>query len=224
MPNPGVELLPGLGRELEMPEADGKHKHEVRKEQKGKNTKINVASDIIQGIIAIAAVGALIYSARTFDSNRITSERQLRAWLIISSVSLANPLGPGLPAQVNFVAKNTGQTPALNVRSRIIGERSGEDFGPHGGRCDPATRLLNPYKSALTVGPGETISNPSLGIFSLSQGCFEDLHRGVAEFIVRGSLTYADIFGSQHVTNFCYQYEGATSRTITACQGNNDLN
>jgi hypothetical protein len=118
-----------------------------------------------------------------------------------------------------LVAKNTGQTPALDLRSHIDKER----WGPRGGRCGQRTHVESPYNSASPLGPGERTANNNL-VVVLDQDCIDDLHRGAASFSVLGVFTYRDIFGTEHVTNYCARYEGLTTRLMTICEDHNELN
>jgi hypothetical protein len=174
----------------------------------------------IQGTIGILFFLTLLYSVRSYDLSRDTRDKQLRAYVVVTSIQVltsktANQqigLQPGTNI-FRFIQKNTGQTPAkylqltLDPEPWLTGGLNTSIKGP----SSPATSGV--------LGPGDMTWNDEV-LSSLSQPAIDDLNRDVAHVQIKGTITYQDVFGKNHHTLFCFFWAGVINGMQPCLQGN----
>lgn len=173
-------------------------------------------------LYTIAAFGGVIYSALIYRSSVKASEKQLRAYVVISNIQLIVPKTPSATGDLQpgdntfrFISKNDGQTPVRHLQLTLSREP-----WITGGVNTTIPGPASP-KSSVVLGPGDTSFNDET-LYNLSAATIDDLHSGVAHLRIRGVLTYRDIFGSEHHTWWCFQWVGGTTR-MQACAAGNDF-
>ncbi len=195
------------------------------------------------GTIVIAAF-TIVLGVATFLLWRATSdlvkgadanaERQLRAYVVIDVCQAVAATSEGdigeekkrLQAGSHAIAivsyKNTGQTPAYDVR--IDGEAELRPW-PLTER-DLTSRPTNPSSQAVLGRDGIfEVNVRELGWGPLVTARIEDLQKGRYAFVVWGRITYRDIFGKQWRTDFRYFIggpRGLTGIRMAAHDGGND--
>lgn len=175
---------------------------------------------LVQIVLALIAVAALFYNARTYNLSRSMGHKQLRAWITLYTVRLARDFSTTAPTAVDLSFKNTGQTPGLNMEWVYD-----PGLGFSGGTCARRVQahIIVPISKGA-IGPGEIASAAGIRIDPLPQACLDDLNNGSSTFSVRGTMKYEDIFGEQRFTNFCFYTTKFSISTLTACRDHNDLN
>jgi hypothetical protein len=143
-----------------------------------------------------AATVALWYATRDLVlSAEKTAERQLRAYVAITEITVENIDSREAPI-VDIHWKNVGQTPAYDFTiwaNLSLREAERTDF--------PTDSLPPISKISLGAGMGGlTQIRSSKG--PLSPATLAALRDGIAIFYVFGTLAYTDIFGVSRFTNF----------------------
>jgi hypothetical protein len=132
---------------------------------------------------------------------RERTAQQMRAYI---TVNIGGAMYQERQRNVRFEGKpmliNTGHTPARNISSRanaaIVTMPLPEDF---------AFPIIDPIKSSATVGSGQTAILSGIVPDYVDDGEVEDIKIGKNNrcLVVWGTVTYEDIFGESHFTNFC---------------------
>jgi hypothetical protein len=134
------------------------------------------------------------------DSSMKFTKIDMRAFLDITAIDPAQfMVGRGLKFQ--FIATNSGRTPAYNVEfkaSQAVGDIVMYDFGN-------LEDSIN--KAKITIGPG--LDSPILlfgGKYNLILSDSLLIQSGKHKWYIWGILTYKDIFTENHRVKFCYEY------------------
>ena len=155
----------------------------------------------------LAVASAVIYAFltyfewKTFDSERKTMEKEnileQRAW--VAPFEIATETDP-IETNISVIVlkfKNTGKTPALNVSEVHCTCLYGQNIPTN----DPPVP-----KSSFLMAPD--------GIFWIHSDSFDSkfinaVKNGIAvPIFMYGKITYDDIFGNPHWTQFCWGLEG----------------
>jgi hypothetical protein len=164
--------------------------------------------------LEIAQQQAQAAQASVAAVNRQTRTEQ-RPWVMPPP---GGPLRPMLmvnsPVATAIVIQNTGKTAAIGVEAMV-----GLDKAPYRGRVPLGA---GKYEFSGTIFPGEKIPPVQVvwGRFAekgrpgptdklsvpilLTSSDYRDLIDGRAFFMLRGIITYKDVFGIRHWTKFCY--------------------
>jgi hypothetical protein len=180
-------------------------------------------------LIGIAAV--VVYSFITWrmwrdsHNNFVVDER---AWVGVSVPTVFPLNGTSIPAAAQLV--NSGKTPARGVEGDIVAtviskgdQPTVGDFSighPHNrlyvgaifpGAPIPMTIAVVHYgpQAAETIVPDETLR--------------QDIANGNRSIIFYGRITYYDVFGVQHWTQFCTGSGAAMQDSLKQCIGYNDV-
>lgn len=164
------------------------------------------------------------------NQTKLNAMLQLRSYVIQDVVNYSN-------YDVSAVAKNVGQTPAVEVtshaRSMITDTHTIESFlkqgidedniesdsqSPRSNMGPNGIYAVSPQKvpNKLTDGTFEKLNN-------FSQSEISDFVNGKKLYWMSGAIRYRDIYGINHRTRFCYYFE-KTFDVRTYCHKNNDMN
>jgi hypothetical protein len=191
------------------------------------------ASRRIQGFIALVTtiyvilVGlqwhamkeTLQVSKNAIEFSKTSLEMTKRPWVVLTRVTTDAPFQAQRAMQVRAVLKNVGETPAMAFSGSIQWQRqlAGAQIS-----CDDS-----PEKSVYTIGPHEetffdtTVSEQPQPITDLIMKDTGNLAgTGVLVLYICGKVTYQDIFGSAHYTDFCAFYSPRREMFMTCLQGN----
>lgn len=129
-------------------------------------------------------------------------------------------LKPGASPQFGIVIRNTGKTPAKNVRHRISGfsQSSNAPFIP--------SYVASPkwMISSTSVLHGDSTQTIQTGAANAPDDEFvSSIKSGEKALYVFGEILYSDVFGRSHTTTFCY-YLKDTIETLRSCSTYNDAN
>ena len=169
--------------------------------------KVTLATAIVGVVILCVYTGLTGYQAYIAKD---TAQRQLRAYVSVIVEKQPDLDGPGTP-EVVFLFKNTGQTPAYHVDSRVsifTGSDSltEEDIK----RTNAFLRGMPESESVLFPGQEfRTSSVPGTGL-PLSAQQKIAISMGAQVLWAMGAVTYTDAFGYRRLTNFRL-YMGGTS-------------
>jgi len=151
-----------------------------------------------------------------------------RAWVSIVIPPVFPLNGTSIPIVTQI--QNTGKTPAADVEADYIATvlKKGEepalgDFSvghPHNRFYGGAVFPNSPIPTTLTfVGYGPATAEPIVPDDALRQ----DIANGNRFIIFHGRITYHDVFGTQHWTQFCTGSGTAILEKLKKCVAYNDV-
>jgi len=154
--------------------------------------------------IAIAIEASLGQAKIAFDAANKQAILSQRAWLHVLVQTQAHtngqPFVVGEPLEIRATTKNTGRTPAINIKSVTKRDVTARDAGG---------KFLEPpfvYRDADYVFNGNlTPDGSSYGDF-VKPFTSTDLDRIISQKVrmyVHGRVEYDDVFGANHWINFC---------------------
>ncbi|MGV3730960.1 MAG: hypothetical protein ACO1NN_09415 [Sphingopyxis sp.] len=126
------------------------------------------------------------------DQAETTAERQLRAYLSISSVVFYDSFAGRDEPQLVISLKNHGQTPATLIRKNV-----GASWFVSAGNVEEI--FNHDYAVESDIFPDATLSVPVLMPRDISNGDEDGL------IFVIGRIDYRDVFGNEHILPFQYQ-------------------
>lgn len=157
----------------------------------------------------LALIGLFVYCCLTFWQGWLTRSSiryNERAWL--GCVLPANFPLEGLTSPANLQVTNFGKTPAREVKGEIIatelmkGEQPAFDFSlghPHNNFYAGAVFPTSPLPVSINVQRYGAKTATAISSAELRQ----DLESQRSYIIFYGRITYTDIFGKKHWTQFC---------------------
>lgn len=171
-------------------------------------------------IQAIAAVIAVCVVKKELRQNKENNERQLRAYVTVSDVSIGAHESDPRKFRVSAKFQNSGQTPAIDVSAVIHGAvRHGTEF-----TCDRPMESVEGGRSSLVIGNGSKPAIVSHAV-DLYQGLTaSEVLTGDYSVFAYGVVKYRDAFDAPHETEFCYvsnpASRGSATPIIAAESGN----
>ena len=173
----------------------------------------------ISGISGLLVLGALFLA---FQSNRIardTAKRQLRAYVGIERVD-AGVLSLGKTFEVKIKYGNQGQTPAISVA--VVGFINAVDLPVDEASLDAIQAQDAEYllPSNKIVGPGVKITKTITSEVEVCPYLVEQLETEASVLLCMGTISYEDVFGSRHSTNFRLKY--GNDRVFHICARGSD--
>jgi hypothetical protein len=159
------------------------------------------------------AMAATIRQGRDALNASIEASRlDQRAWVGVGEMRVVNNMVSGEQLHITVTMKNTGKTPALNLRVS--------------GRLKFRSRLSLPSDAAIS-GEQETTLAPGVGDWVwnlrwsklLTEGDIASLNSGRFELTVYGAVTYRDIFPGTpgRETGFCGVYSAENRPALSSC-------
>jgi hypothetical protein len=153
-------------------------------------------------LLFAATMGLWWATWRLVRSAEKTAERQLRAY-IVAGANGVNINGPqnSVSVSMQIVIKNTGQTPAHDLtvvsKTELLEHPIKMPFN--------FTLISGPDPSRSVLGAGETTASESKSEkpFNGDEMMVAAEPEAGARIYTWGSVTYRDVFGHQHHTNFC---------------------
>ena len=153
-----------------------------------------------------------------------TAKRQLRAYVMASNFRISG-VEDGRTPRVHYVIKNSGQTPAYEVRhyAQIFWSENNESVHETKirlGKADP-DRI-----SISVIGAGETAETDWLFSTPLTIADIVAIHTGAAIMGIAGVMSYRDVFGRRHLATFKkmltphYLEENGCGRFMACRKGN----
>jgi hypothetical protein len=160
---------------------------------------------IVNAVLAFFTFLILIVYSLQLGHMKWQARLDQRAWVGIESLENST-FQEEKPATVELLVRNTGKTPAKNFR--IIGAFG---TGPAGAKPDFEKDLK--WKKEYSVGllmPNGTNRLPIQlkSVPVLTKEKIEEIKDHKFMVFVFGWITYDDVFGISHRTNFCYRLNG----------------
>jgi hypothetical protein len=176
-----------------------------------------LASGILYSLVTLL----MWWAAR--DSLALTRDQVLlgqRAYLIPQQVALAEPLAAGHPVKITFEIKNSGSTPATEVRNA-----AGVWLLPRSALLPAAIAPGSDSGSAVFLGAGETKratpryldDDPDR---TLRASELEAIRTGDLRLYAVVMLSYVDVFKHPGSTTACAVFEPAIGQLIECQEGN----
>ncbi len=159
--------------------------------------------------LLFVATLALWWSTRSLVKGaELTSERQLRAYLVVNVKDFVWPRSQGGPLTITLEIKNTGQTPAHDLRS--LSRTAFLDYPLSPGfdfslpfSQDPSVGLLGPGESIYITASDQLTGDEWLVLKW-------DKKKRLCTY---GTLTYRDIFDASRHTNICIIHDVTVDET-----------
>jgi hypothetical protein len=187
-----------------------KNEGDNRKNYRWGLKRYEIVSILIQGGILFATsaymVTAILQWCALQESNRTSREALTsvqRAFVFATGINLYAPVGAKSAMAIAQI-ENAGVTAATNlviVPNRQI-LQSPKNLGEHFDYPDP---VPGPFPSRM-LGPRETTIS---SITPTDPICLDLLAQGKVRLFEWGRITYTDIFGAPHETDFCFFTVGA---------------
>jgi hypothetical protein len=183
-----------------------------------------VLAALVQAIVAYFMMRGLDHSrdqaeaARaTLELSRQTAERQLRAYMGLSTMELHDGPTPWpLGIKLGFI--NRGQTPAMGVE--VLHRMSLSPVG-HGAVFAPLERPQEVSRSAVL--PGDQYFVATTDAMFERAWPWEGWRRGEYELHVWGEVTYTDTFGNAQRSKFRIRSRAPLHRQFVVCEDGNDM-
>lgn len=156
---------------------------------------------IVTTVLAILTLFLVWYSKRQVSISETNSRIQLRAYVTVLPPELSEDSLYANPLRVAYVLKNSGQTPAMDVRDsvelRIIKRDEIKTLpDPHGFRFAGGGSPITPNVEAVRwLQPNRGPKN------------YGGLDPREDRIFIFGKVTYSDVFGVDHWITFSYQYQ-----------------
>ncbi len=176
-------------------------------------------------VFTILATGvsavAVYYVVRTYRETVLSNERQLRAYINVSTEAAYGDDKGAFLITIKFT--NRGQTPAYDTK--IKSEWNSEGF-------ETADNIsFGETPSRGTIGPNEsgtrvftTKDNQAPGAHLTPHEC-RQIRSGELPLWVYGSVHYTDAFGKDRFTNFRYKFRGGGDTAgLMVCEEGNESN
>lgn len=181
-------------------------------------------SDKIAVIASVVAFLQFLALMATVYVMRRTAQRQLRAYIVagINNVDIQGPENE-VSVTLGVSIKNTGQTPAHDLsvvsRTHLLGHPIKMPFGFTLRTGD------DPSRAVLGAGQETESESPAERPFTGDEMMRAKSPEGGFRIYTWGSVTYRDVFGHKHYTNFCSSLLFNKSEPIAhASEHHNDAN
>ena len=133
-----------------------------------------------------------------------------RAWVCVTEVKVKRRDPSPMPAQIIVTAVNSGRSPALETRFAAKCEIGDTPTGES---------EITGDTSRAPIGPGADLQS-LCGRSYESKAQVDAINEGLQALFVSGMIEYADIFGTEHRTRFCFRYEPVSQEFIAHSEGN----
>lgn len=190
----------------------------ARKQTKADNANAITAQQAI-------AQDSLAKSQTNFEKTSQNAENAFRAdqraWIGISAVNgepTANEIW-----KINIVYRNSGRTPARNLRGHTVFDpikRGDEPHFSYAGKPGFKGGMMTPsgdYSVTLIPTRDKSTGKP----VKMTQPILDEMTAGAEKDFVHGEITYDDVFGCRHWMTFCYFWNVDMS-VFSACTPHND--
>lgn len=164
-------------------------------------------------VLAVSTIGLWIATQSILREAADTSQKELRAYVGVESVTITDPLGAGIKIQIVF--RNYGNTPASNVYANtecdLFSEAKRKAFVVE----------TKPDKS-YPINPTSAFNQQSF-LTKLTHDQITALRRGEGELCIWGNMSYVDCFGGKRETGIRAVMSGPISaHTIMVLQDGNE--
>jgi hypothetical protein len=170
------------------------------------------------GLFAFALVGT--FAIRPLMQKRAHQTAE-RAWVRVQDATIVGPLIQHNVPRANILFHNTGRSPALMTKIRLVMTVWTSNRLPDW-RMPP--KLTTDAESVGAIDPGSTVSQAVSLIAPLTdeQGMY--LERKDWFIVTLGVVSYVDIFGHPHETKLCLIWQETSTEHLSPCEKWNDAN
>lgn len=162
------------------------------------------------GITIAFTIRATNAAVRSNEIAQDTAKRQLRAYVVASTFKLDGAFIDGKP-RVSFVLRNTGQTPAYEVRALA------QTFVARGETVNASKVRFHGRKTEISkgvIGTGGIIGFRVPLSISLRGELLDDIRKGDVEVGVFGVVSYRDAFRRRRLATFKRFLDPADLKTV----------
>ncbi|WP_321866775.1 hypothetical protein [Paraburkholderia tropica] len=202
---------------------------------------LDVAAFIVACIALVGAIASAWYAQRQVAVAKDTEERQLRAYVEVTSVSFAindniaearlapkaSASNPPAFTHSTFVLhlKNFGTTPAhiISVNWQPATFTGSGEIDPNFTFNDKAESVQMGIPTRPILNPGETLDTP-INLTQRNLGILRIREAGKEGLLVFGNVTYEDTFRNRWQNKYCYLVLGSASASprFAACDKHNE--
>jgi hypothetical protein len=156
---------------------------------------------LLTGTLAVFTLILLVFTKKQVSDIEGSSKKQLRAYISVLTPRLGKDSIRSNPLKVAFIMKNSGHTPAYDVRDftqlRIVSTKEADNMpDPHYFKVGEYHQVVGPNVETLVWKQTDGEPRSHLGLSPTEYRVF-----------LYGKIEYEDIFGANHWTTFCYQYQ-----------------
>jgi len=180
----------------------------------GKQTDRLITAATNQALAFKESAGA---AQQTIEVSRGNTRLDQRAWVSTTSTRMID-LVVNKPLKVEIFLKNTGKTVARNVDARVTIRSEPGPFNLRKFRAERPPPKGN--RSRFVILPNSEFTLPAYHSTLLTQERLSLIKSSIVTVYLFGEITYADIFGETHVTEFCAFYDPSTDDFAFCSEGN----
>jgi hypothetical protein len=147
-----------------------------------------------------------LQAEKTFTATIDQFHLDQRAWVAVSDIRATN-LAIGQPFVVTVVFKNTGKTPAEQMKVASVIDPVAEGQKPDFADPKAISRGLLPPNAEANVRLDATSKSAS----GITEAGFDQVNAGKLVIYAHGRVTYDDVFGCHHWATFCYFLHNGSS-------------
>lgn len=153
---------------------------------------------------------------------RDTGLRQLRAYVLIKSESVKLKQANEQSIAVEATDRNFGQTPSLFIIVKggfdVEGVSADRDYGGEISEDKMATMV-----EERTGIPGEDFNGNISSAAGPPESDLRQIGQGKSVIVIRGVISYMDVFRQQRKSEFCYFFDTATPDSLAKLCKNHNL-
>lgn len=161
--------------------------------------KFNFVIAVFAAVSSIATIGLYWIAKNTLDVSQRAFVFAAKADIVGDAPDLKIALPPHAQIGISVTFKNSGQTVSKHQTTTI-----GIFLNPSGGIPDGFSYPTNAPSQPILLAP-----QTETHLFqSISASQLADIKAGKELLFVYGTISYIDVFGNKHRTDYCFQYLG----------------
>lgn len=142
-----------------------------------------------------------------------------RAWLAVQEATIVGPLVQHNVPTATVLLKNTGDSPALTTRVRLVMTVWTSNTFPD---WEMPLKLTTDAENIGEVDPGAVVSQTVSLIVPLTDVQGMHLERKAWFIVILGTVAYADVSGKPHETKRCLLWRDTSTQHLDLCEKWND--
>ena len=174
---------------------------------------------VVSGCVAFFTFVFIVAYAIQLRMLRTAHETAERAWVTVQDATIVGPLIANNIPRVKIAFHNSGRSPALTTKIRLLMTVWPSNKIPEG-KMPPI--LTSEDESVGTIDPGSVASQAISLKTPLSEEQGVHLERKDWFIVTLGVVSYVDIFGNPHETKLCLIWRDTTTERLSPCENWND--
>ena len=178
---------------------------------------VYVFSGCVAFLIFVLVVAFAIQSLMLKRTHQATE----RAWVRVQDATIVGPLIQHNVPRANFPFHNTGRSPALTTKIRLVMTVWTSNKLPD---WEMPPKLTTDAERVGDIDPGSVVSQALSLTIPLNEEQGVHLERKDWFIVTLGVVSYVDIFGNPHETKFLLIWRDTRSEHMSPCEKWNDAN